>query len=439
MGSKRKPRADGMIPKSKRQQKLKSKLAKCDPFPIEDFLLRHPSLSDTIFNEIDDKNLVKCRTVSKSWCSIIDIQRNTWTRMIRKYYIKFKEDWDKIVYGTPLQMVRELALTVKKVSTGPDPSPGGRSAMGNCGYKPIHFAAINGNLTLYIFISEKVEVKLPKDNSYNDTPLDLAVEYGHLEIVKYIIQCIDMKGVEDMFCPFYYAARSGHLKIYKHLEDNYRGQEFKERIERVALESAASNGHLDVFKYIVDSFEDINPPEINGLTPLHLAARKGHLNICVFILSSDLSIKNPKAKTTGETPLHSAAEFGHLEVFEYIAGYYTDKNPKRRGDITPLHEAARNGHVGVCKHILYHVKDKNPIRKNGETLLHIVAKLGKRGKKNHLYNQLYLEVYKCIAETVEDKNPFDKNGATPLSITRNPYIYNYIHRIEKFFALKQTK
>ena len=112
---------------------------------------------------------------------------------------------------------------------------------------------------------------------------------------------------------------------------------------------------------------------------------------------------------------------------------------------TSLHEAARNGHVKFCKHILLHVKDKNPISKNGETLLHMVAKLGKSGntwdldlgKKNHLYNHLYLDVYKCIAETIEDKNPVDKNGATPLSITKNPYIYNYIHRIEKFFDKKQ--
>ena len=113
---------------------------------------------------------------------------------------------------------------------------------------------------------------------------------------------------------------------------------------------------------------------------------------------------------------------------------------KRRGGITLLQEAAINGHVEVCKHILRHVKDKNPISNNGETLLHSVAKFGKRGnKKNHLYNHLYLEVYKCIAETVEDKNPLAKDGATPLSITTNPYIYNYIHRIEKFFNKKQKK
>ena len=86
--------------------------------------------------------------------------------------------------------------------------------------------------------------------------------------------------------------------------------------------------------------------------------------------------------------------------------------------------AARNGHVEICKHILPHIKDKNPIIKNGETLLHVVAKLPKTWNDNHL------EVYKCIAESVEDKNPFDKNLKTPLSLIKNPDIYNYIAQLK---------
>ena len=420
MGAKRKPRDNGMIPKSKRQCKSKSKLTKCDPYPIEDFSLRFPNLTEVIFDQIDDKNLKKCRTVSKSWCSIIDGHRNTWIRMIRTKYCKrdlslFHENWGEVVHGTPLEMLKDLVLTVKKFATGPG---FGGTSMGISGFKPIHFAAINGNLKLYIFISEKVEEKLPKENCCSDTPLDLACNYGHLEIVKYIIQCVDMKGVEDRVWPFHYAVRGGHLKIYKCLEDHFRGQTFKEDTKRVALDAAAMNGHLDVFKYIIDCFEDKNPPKTDGITPLHLAASEGRLNICKFILLSDVSIKNPKSKT-GETPLHRAARYGHLEVFEYIAGYCNDKNPKQRNGITPLHVAARNGYVEICKHILPHIKNKHPISKNGETLLHIVAKYKK-------WNDNHLEVYKCIAESVEDKNPPDKNLATLLSSTNNPEIYKYI-------------
>ena len=191
MGSKRKPRDNGMIPKSKRQSKSKSKLTKCDPYTIEDFSLRFPNLTEAIFDQIDDKNLKKCRTVSKSWCSIIDGHRNTWIRMIRTKYCKrdlskFQENWGKVVHGTPLEMLKELILTVRKV--GARPGYGG-TYIGSSGFKPIHFAAINGNLKLYIFISEKVEEKLPKENLCSDTPLDFACKYGHLEVVKYIIQC----------------------------------------------------------------------------------------------------------------------------------------------------------------------------------------------------------------------------------------------------------
>ena len=39
-------------------------------------------------------------------------------------------------------------------------------------------------------------------------------------------------------------------------------------------------------------------------------------------------------------------------------------------------------------------------------------------------------MYKCIAESVEDKNPFDKKLKTPLSLTRNPDIYNYIAQLK---------
>ena len=321
----------------------------------------------------------------------------------------FQEDWGKVVHGIPIEMLKELALTVGKFATRPG---FGGTSIGNSGYKSLHFAAIIGNLKLYAFISEKVEDKLPKDKFYDDTPLAFACKYGHIEIVKYIIQSIDMNGFEDSVWPFFSAAKGGHLKIYRYLEDHCQEQKFNEHMKRKALGAAALNGHLDVFKHIIDSFGNINLAQTNVLTPLHLAASQGHLNICKFILSSQLSIKNPK---TGETPLHSAAEFGHLEVFQYIAGYYNDMNPKKINGITPLHEAAINGHVEVCKHILPHVKDKNPISKNGEPLLHIVAKLIVRLN----FNKDHFEVYKCISEYVDDKNPSDKFGVTPLQIVKN--------------------
>ena len=50
MGQKRKSSDSGLIPKPKQTHKSKTKFPNCDPFPVEDFLLRYPSLSETIFD-----------------------------------------------------------------------------------------------------------------------------------------------------------------------------------------------------------------------------------------------------------------------------------------------------------------------------------------------------------------------------------------------------
>ena len=158
MAPKPKTSDSGLNPKPKRKYKLKAKWPKSDPYPLQDFLLRHPSLSEAIFDEIDDKNLVKCRSLSNICCNIIDEQRNTWMKMIRRKYSKrhlniFQKDWGKVFHRTPIEFVKELALTVQSKFKW--------DTMGYYGFKPIHFAAMTGNLDLYIFINEKVEDKFP--------------------------------------------------------------------------------------------------------------------------------------------------------------------------------------------------------------------------------------------------------------------------------------
>ena len=451
MGRKRKSSDVGLNPKPKR--KYKSKKAKCpksDPYPLEDFLLRHPSLSEAMFDEIDDKNLVKCRTLSNILCNNIDAQRKTWIKMIKRKFAKrhlriFQEDWGKAFRRTPIEYLKELALTVKNEFKW--------DSMGNYGIKPLHFAAMSGNLDLYSFISEKVEDKFPIMTSKEfNTPLDFAAEYGHLEIVRYIIQKVVapengrlviqnvfFEGVKvpNTLRSLYYAAKNGHFEVYRYLEDHFEGQNFKENEKKDTINKAlwisASNGHLDVFEYIVRNFESTNPVNNDGETPLHSAARNGHLDICKSILLNlgleDVSNCNPKSKT-GETPLHCAAEFGHLEVFEFISCFPGNINPKKKDGSTPLHKAAKSGHIKICEYILPHVKDKNPKGKKGETLLHSIARVAKLQDSKLRNKKIQFEVYKCIAESVENKNPADKLGLTPLHIatkvSKNHYICRYI-------------
>ena len=116
---------------------------------MEDIALRFPHLGEAIFDQVDDKTLINCRKMSKVWCSIIDGQRNTWLRLLKKYVGNFdnqddiveqiyalhesdktqdqkKEEvlliskegvyrgaWKRAVEKMPLEMLKELVLKVK--------------------------------------------------------------------------------------------------------------------------------------------------------------------------------------------------------------------------------------------------------------------------------------------------------------------------------------
>ena len=79
---------------------------------------RFPHLGEAIFDQVDDKTLINCRKMSKIWCQIIDGQRNTWLRLLKKYIGNF-DDIDDVVeklyaLDRVYHMQKALYLTVWK-------------------------------------------------------------------------------------------------------------------------------------------------------------------------------------------------------------------------------------------------------------------------------------------------------------------------------------
>jgi ankyrin repeat protein len=54
--------------------------------------------------------------------------------------------------------------------------------------------------------------------------------------------------------------------------------------EWTPLHLAAQNGHLNVVKFLVEQQAEMNMKNTNGSTPLHLAAQNGHLNVVKFLV-----------------------------------------------------------------------------------------------------------------------------------------------------------
>ena len=45
---------------------------------------RFPHISEEIFDQLDNQNLVKCRRISKSWCNYLDDQKILYIRIIKQ-------------------------------------------------------------------------------------------------------------------------------------------------------------------------------------------------------------------------------------------------------------------------------------------------------------------------------------------------------------------
>jgi len=90
------------------------------------------------------------------------------------------------------------------------------------------------------------------DREYGVTALWLASKYGHLDVVKLLIE----KGVW----------------INQPTNDG-----------RGPLCVASQYGHLDVVKYLIENGADIDQPNIHGATPLSGASEYGHLDVAKYL------------------------------------------------------------------------------------------------------------------------------------------------------------
>ena len=52
---------------------------------MEELFEESPPIAKQIFEELDNKNLTKCREVCKSWQKFIDNEKITWNRILMKF------------------------------------------------------------------------------------------------------------------------------------------------------------------------------------------------------------------------------------------------------------------------------------------------------------------------------------------------------------------
>ena len=151
----------------------------------------------------------------------------------------------------------------------------------------MHFPEDNQNSAL-LGIPTVFDRSCTADNFHEQTPLQLAAEFGTLEVVQYMIE----KGVKsEGLCDAKYSL----------------------------LHFAAYGGKLNIVKYLIQA-EGYNSrsKDRNGKTPLHSACASGQLHIIKFLLDVHKVNISCHDNTTHTSPLDVAAQYRQLHVVRHL-------------------------------------------------------------------------------------------------------------------------
>jgi ankyrin repeat protein len=243
------------------------------------------------------------------------------------------------------------------------------------------------------------------DGETNKTPLILAAELGHLDIVTILLQhsprLLENKQDKDGKTALYVAAESGFTDVVETLSE-YEEQTTTDNDNKNPLYVAVEQGHTDTVNFLIENYsspldhkwqeQQINQEDINGKTPLNVAARKGYTTIVTILLNTE-QVTDHIDDDDGDTPLISAikgaeqpASRGHSDVMKLLIekgskhalGHF-DKQGRR-----PLYLAVEKGYADIVELIISKYKEIYPkgnsdyyILSNTRSPLHLAAGSGK--------------------------------------------------------------
>nr|CAD7201037.1 unnamed protein product [Timema douglasi] len=298
---------------------------------------------------------------------------------------------------------------------------GGRSAL--------HLAAVqkNGEDVIKILLKHGADIHLADEvlqwtglryadkginskDKQGKTPLFIASEHNHLEVVKYLTE----KGADveicsrDGYSPLYIALLKGNTNVIHFLKDVATVDKGSKN-GWTLMHTASTNGHLNVIEHLLKINANINACNKYGQTPLHIAAKKNNVKVLQFLIQEG-ALVNFHDKTFGWTPLNYAIQEGYLDIVEHLlnAGAELDvceKNnmaqsesddqvgmvhhltdmetgliiPNKMNSWTPLFLASWYGHLDIVKVLTVKGAQLDVCEKtSGRSALHIAA------EKNHI-------------------------------------------------------
>ncbi|ETN58244.1 ion channel nompc [Anopheles darlingi] len=320
-----------------------------------------------------------------------------------------------------------------------------------------HIAAMQGSVKVIeeLMKFDRNGVISTRNKLTDSTPLQLAAEGGHADVVKVLVRagasCTDEN--KSGFTAVHLAAKNGHGQVLEVMRSTNSLRVSSKKLGLTPLHVAAYYGQADTVRELLinvpATVKSDSPsgtslvPELgneSGLTPLHLAAYSGNENVVRLLLNSagvqvdaatTENVRNPWL-SSGYNPLHLACFGGHVPIVGLLLSRSAEllHSVDRHGK-TGLHIAAMHGHYQMVEVLLGQGSEINASDKNGWTPLHCTAKAG------------YLDVVKLLVEAGGSPKSETNYSCAPIwfaaSEGHNDVLKYLMHKEHDTYALMEDK
>jgi ankyrin repeat protein len=332
------------------------------------------------------------------------------------------------------------------------------------GRTALHWAAAKGSTICIHELLRKGSFLLRKSDMYNDTPLCLALRYGHVFAVKQLIQ---EGGVVD--CLYCMNGSSDHIARWALVHGHDSCLEALVKREHIVLECQKEDAHGTTlwqlalrkkqrigFQWLLKHTADLDYQDAQGNTLFHLALQEGftekeNFNMLIDKLKTRINTPNHD----GETPLHRAVAYKNTEAIRALLTAEADVNAQNKDGDIPLHIAVACRRIKTIDLLLNTgVTDLDVQNQDGDiplhtavahrhaTIINLLLNAGSKvNAKNHqgqtplhkaaiVYNNF--EAIQALLDAGADANAKNQYGVTPLH--KAATVYNNFEAIQELLG-----
>lgn len=250
---------------------------------------------------------------------------------------------------------------------------------------------------------EMVEYLLKKEYTYggernnHKSALLIAVENGQTKMVDYLIKK-GLSRVEESdntgATALLLAVTTNQPKMVDHLLNNkHSRRDEKNYRDFSALMLAVENGQIEMFNHLIkNKYSEINERTLDGETALLVAAANGQIAMFEHLLKNKYSQVNEK-NNKGATALIVAASHGQIAMVDHLlSNKYSQINEKSNEGYTAFLVAAARGKIKMVDHLLKKEHSEKNARDNyGNTALLLATVFGQTEMVHHLLKMRYSE------------------------------------------------